>query len=222
MRTAFSCPAAGLALVALSLAAPELEAQRAPALEASCFRGRPAPECGSFWITEAGYYRRLGGSEVDRNLGDVTIAAPALDSHLSWEVGGMVNHGPIEAFGGTLLVGVDNAGARLAVKARYRRWLGRSSTLDFSGGPARAVARVPDTGGARFHTRAYGVTGDIALGWGDWAAVTVRAEALRVGDRTVGAVYGGARLGSYPAVGVTVAGALYVALLVAALSGADF
>lgn len=223
MRAALRSPILGLAFAAQSLCAAETNAQPTPAPAPWCFRGRPRPQCGSFWITEAGYYRQLAGTEVSRTYGDVEIPGPALDSHVSWELGGMVNRGRTEAFGGTLLVGVDDAGPRFALKARYRRWLGRGAgSLDFSGGPARATARVPYPGSAGFTARAYGVTGEIALDWHDWAAITVRGDVMRAGDRTVGAVYGGARVGSYPALGVTAAAALYVALIAAALSGLGF
>lgn len=86
-----------------------------------------------------------------------------------------------------------------------------------SAGVVKAVAAgsFPD-----FSREAYGGTTDMSVGWGDWIAGTARADLLRRRDgRIVNAVYGGVRLGSYPAVIATVAGAVVVGVMIAVIFG---
>jgi hypothetical protein len=169
-----------------------------------------------------GQYWRLGGSGFVESYPDASFHRNHLGSHLTWEIGAMANRGPAAALGATLLLGTDNRGTRLGVKGRYRRWFGsRGGTLDLSGGALKAVAAgsFPD-----FSRPSYGATADVSLGWGDWVAGTARADLLRRNDgQMVNAAYAGVRLGSYPAVVATVAGAVVVALAIAAfLGGGDF
>jgi hypothetical protein len=168
-----------------------------------CFRGRPTTVCRAFWVTEAGYYQRLVATGVKEVLPPAQRTLAHLNSHASWEIGGMVNRGQSRAVGATVLVGFDDLGHRLGVKGRYRRWLGgHERTLDLSGGVLRAYSTdsYPDLPAA-----AYGVTGDVSLGWGDRIAVTAQADLLRGrSGRAVSALYGGVRLGSHLAIGATV------------------
>jgi hypothetical protein len=70
--------------------------------------------------------------------------------------------------------------------------------------------------------QAFGITTDASLGWRDFGALTVRADVVRGGGRTASALYGGARLGSYPAVVATAAYAALIAAFIAAISGTDY
>jgi hypothetical protein len=184
-----------------------------------CFRGRPAPRCRSFWLTEVGVYARVAGTGFTSRITPEPSARHHLGTHVTWEVGGMANRGTDRAVGATLLLGAGlNDGVRVGFKGRYRRWLGSSgATLDLSAGPLRTEVQVPYP---RSAAPALGLTGDVTLGWKELAAVTVRGEVLRTNDhRTVAAVYGGGRLGSYPALVTTAAGAVVVAVLAAAVMG---
>jgi hypothetical protein len=191
-------------------------AQPAPDTVRACFAGRPLPECKTFWITEVGYYHRaFGGGSIQPVPADFAGRLD-LDNHFSWELGRMSNRSARTAVGGTFLVGGGGSGLRFGVKARYRRWLSKRSSLDLSGGALGVVTRSLYS---QPSARGYGITGDVALDWKDWAAITVRADAIRGEGRNATAVYTGVRLGSYPAIAATAAIAAYIALLFALLSG---
>lgn len=186
-------------------------AQAARDSAAFCFTGRPLPRCKTFLLTEFGRYWLMTGTEFSQQRDMYTFDLPDLDGHISWEIGAMSNLNPNSAAGGTILFGIDGNGGRLALKGRYRRWLGDQGMLDASAGALRASLRPHPN----LSAIGYGITGDVALGWRDLAALTVRAEALSSGDRTVGGVYGGVRLGSYPAIIATAALAALIALFIA-------
>lgn len=192
-------------------------AQRAPI----CFRGRPLPRCRAFFLTEASYLRRLVGTQRTYQQSrfdgaSYPISVRDLDQqHLSWEVGYMVNRGSQRAVGATLMMGTGDAGARVAAKGRYRYWIdGGDASVDLSLGVTRASVRSADFPGV---SRGTGLTADVALGVGDFAAFTARAELLRARSRTAGALHGGVRLGSYPAIGASILGGLFLAALVGGL-----
>ena len=172
-----------------------------------CFRGRPASVCRAFWVTEVGYYQRLASTAVTGVLPPAGSTLAHLNSHASWEIGGMVNRGRASAMGGTVLVGFDDLGHRLGAKGRYRRWLaGHDRVIDLSGGVLRAYSTdsYPDLPAA-----AYGATGDVSFGWGDWVGVSARVDLLRGRtSRVASAAYGGVRLGSYAAVAATTIAAI--------------
>ena len=192
--------ATGIAVVSLSVAALPVAgwAQTELPSPPTCFRGRPLPRCGAFWITEAGYHHRLSGTRLvqqDPNSG------ADLESHVSWELGRMRNRDSSSALGWTILIGVDaERKHRLGAKARFRRWLDPRGILDLSGGVLQASVRAPYPDA---RAMGYGLTGDAAVGWSNAGTVTVGAEALRSRRRNVAAVYGGVRLSAYPAVVAT-------------------
>jgi hypothetical protein len=191
-------------------------AQPAPDTARACFAGRPLPECTTFWITEVGYYHRaFGGGSIQPVPPDFPGRLD-LDNHFSWELGRMSNRSLRSAVGGTILIGGGGSGLRFGVKARYRRWLSERSALDLSAGALGVVTRLPYS---QPSPRGYGITGDVAVGWKDWAAINVRADAVRGEGRNAAAVYSGIRLGSYPAIIATAGVAAIVALLIALLSG---
>lgn len=192
-------------------------AQGASDTAAACFAGNPLPQCKTFWITEVGYYHRaFGGGSLQQSVPPGAYRRPDLYNHFAWELGRMSNRGPRAAVGGTLLIGGGGSGFRYGVKGRYRRWVGERSSLDVSAGPLGVVTRSQYS---EPRISGYGITGGVALGWKDWAAVTVNADAVRGQGRNAGALYGGVRLGSYPAIVATAGIAAYIGLLLVLLSG---
>jgi hypothetical protein len=97
-----------------------------------CFRGRPLPDCKSFWITESGAFFHLNSHKGDR-WNDRKVYE---NLYYTWEIGGMVNRNPKTAFGGTLYIGWDGYinDTRLGIKGRWRWWLSPHTGLDLSPG----------------------------------------------------------------------------------------
>lgn len=102
------------------------------ALGQRCFRGRPLPECKSFWITESGAFYHLNAHAGDR-WSDREIYE---NLYYTWEIGVMVNRSSRTAYGGTFYVGWDGYinDARLGFKGRWRWWLSPHTALDLSPG----------------------------------------------------------------------------------------
>lgn len=182
----------------------------------ACLATQPLPECRTFWLTEVGYYRPVIGTGSTQRNQTAGIGGPGLAKYYSWELGRMSNRSRRTAVGGTFLIGMEG---RFGLKGRYRRWMPNRGFVDVSAGALRAMIHLP---APQFDTPGYGITGDVALGWRDWAAITVRADALRGGGRTAGAVYGGVRLGSYPAIAATMAAAAVGAVIGASFAGTAF
>jgi hypothetical protein len=184
-----------VALLSLLAAAPSAVAAQV------CFRPRPAPACGSFWITEVSIERR-SGRLPGRALPDwVLLGGGAL--------GGMTNLSPHWAVGAAIVVvtrGWDSAGGERAngnfgVLLRARRWLGPSVGIDLSAGLWRLFDARPAVEAA---VEAEGV---VAL------AVGARGDRLWPGR---GEVYLGVRFSSYAAFA---AGAAAVLRALASLGG---
>jgi hypothetical protein len=182
-----------------SLALPgRAAAQEDEAPRFFCLMGRPQPTCERMLFAQFTYYPH------DNRFSE--LGAP-----LEWEVGALVNRGPEEAVGGTVVLGVDGSGVRTAVKARYRRWIGRYTALDAAGG--LAVAQRRWTPSAPDDRAAFGVTGDVTLGLTDWASVGIRADLLWSNGEPVSATYGAVRLGTLPGVVVSVLGYAFLRAL---------
>jgi hypothetical protein len=190
-----------------------------PALH--CWRGRPAPTCRTFVITEIGYYSSLLSTSVTE---PITPGFPttqrrkeAFTDHATFEIGVMQNHGPSSALGATLFIGGDGHGGRFGARARYRRWLsadGRS--LDVSTGII--AASLPRT------SRTAILTSDVALNFSDYGAIVAGVDLARTSGRPRAALSGGARLGSKPgliATGLTVLVGLALVLALTSLYGAE-
>lgn len=95
-----------------------------PADAKMCYRGRPAPECDSFWIAEYG-------------LGTQLKKGPL--SEVGWttsEIGVMFNVSPRYAVGATTYIpyNFERENLRLGAKFRFRRWLDRDWSLNLSSG----------------------------------------------------------------------------------------
>ena len=217
-----------LALVALCWVSPlQLAAQDSTRVPTKlCYRGRPAPKCQRFVVTEVGYYARVASTGQTFTLSSPNGDGPPttysytnrdMGSQLTWEAGMMANRGPRAALGATLLLGAGTGGGNVGLKGRYRRWLTPDGmALDVGAG---VISGSAYSAGARDVTGT-GLTGDVALNAADYGAVVLRVDMLRVDGRNTSAIFGGVRLGSRPALLGTGALAVGFGLLLLALSGA--
>ena len=181
-----------------------------------CWRGKPEPFCGSFWITEVSgeysyattqtHYRFDYGTYVNE------YSRPDVSSQLLFTVGPMFNTGPTRALGGTLSVGFVNDGSRLALEARRRYWTSAGSGVDFSAGILRAaVPALPN----QYEQAQYGATAGFYVVSGDLIHVNAHADVLLTGGRVrAGGTVGGG-FGSYAATAATLlAGALVLVAII--------
>jgi hypothetical protein len=145
-----------LTVAALSLTPAEAAAQ-------VCFRGRPAPACRSFLVSEF-----LVGAKFRETRYTETAWVG------NWEAGLLVNLAGRSAVGGSVLGAITGAGNRLAFKGRYRYWLAPSLALDL--GPGVVVVASP--GGAEGDLDGPGFTGHAGVMWKDIAGVSLLYEAV--------------------------------------------
>ena len=96
-------------------------------------RGRPLPEVRSFVVTEVGGWWLL----------DEDAVSGGNDAAVACDVGWLRNLDERNALGGVVFSEVGGF-ARLGVKARYRRWLSRTLSVDFS--PGLVLANKDDSG----------------------------------------------------------------------------
>ena len=179
-----------------------------------CFRGRPPPDCNSFWITEVGYSALLT-SDDNRQLGS---------HYVSGELGLMFNSGGHMAYGFTAFVGgLGGTGSigpatRGGVRARVRRWLSAGTAIDLSAGPMY-------TG-----TGKIGLSSQVGLSFSDKFLLVAQLEhvsKVRYRDyyRQVQStasptdVYLGIRFGSKPAAIALLAAGVFLGLGAAATAG---
>jgi len=127
-----------------------------------CFRGRPAPHCESYLVTEFALAHRFHTSWSE---------SPWV---LQWELGALVNRGDHAALGGSVTVGGTDP-LRVGVKARFRYWLGSKAALDIAPGI------LLHTSGAT----GLGFTGHVAVSYGDWFGAGLQLETLP-GSRPLG------------------------------------
>lgn len=187
-----------LLLPALLLAAlaPAPAAAQGPPYSRS---GRPSPECETFPVATLNYYpgsRTTSEAEIPWRL-------------VEWELGWMTNRGPDHAVGASLALGTGETGFHLAVKGRYRRWLGSELALDADAG--LLLAQHPPR--AYPHETLAGVTAGAALGLTDWISLGVQGRVLwgaSDGQPVTGAEVG-VRLGTLPGAVATVLGAAWLA-----------
>jgi hypothetical protein len=170
-----------------------------------CWTGRPAESCRTFLVAEGNLYTPVAGTTYVRaGFDGERTRERHLATHVAWEVGAMRNVGPRDAVGAAVLLGLDGNGERLALKGRYRRWLGPRAAVDAAAGVlyARRARAEPDFAG-NVHVPGAGVTADVSLGLTDWAGVSVRGDVLFDKDRRSSALYGGLKLGTRPAAAAT-------------------
>lgn len=221
---------AGTVLASIVLAAGAASAQGEAPREAAeaggprsfCWTGRPAESCRTFLVAEGNFYAPVAGTTYRRAgfPGEFTRERH-LATHVAWEVGAMRNVGPRDAVGAAVLLGVDGNGERLALKGRYRRWLGPRAAVDAAAGVlyARRAAPYPDVAG-NVHVPGAGITADVSLGLTDWAGVSVRGDLLFDEEQRSSALYGGLKLGTRPAAAATVAPLLFGVALAVLMGGA--
>ncbi|HYR06139.1 MAG TPA: hypothetical protein VEQ60_00120 [Longimicrobium sp.] len=193
-----SCAATLACALSLALPARAVAQENAEEPRAFCKVGRPQPSCDRMLFAQFTYYPRIP-------------ADSDLESPYEWEIGALVNRGSAQAVGATLVLGNDGNGVRTAVKARYRRWLGRYAAFDAAGGLALARRTWAPTPAA--DRTAVGVTSDVALGLTDWVSVGVRGDLLwsDLDGAPAGNTYGTVRVGTRPGVVVSILGLALVA-----------
>jgi hypothetical protein len=185
-----------------------------------CWRGKPAPECSTFWITEVGFDAVFLSSEqsVVESAGPGYTATYTLrdfGSRVAWTIGPMFNAGPLRAVGGTVSFSPFNQGYRAALEARKRWWTSESSSLDLTAGALRMdMPRV----NARIETD-YGVTGSVMVVGGDLINLNTRADLLFVGSHPRFGASVGIGVGSYAAVATTVGLAVLIAIAITQFHG---
>jgi len=147
---------------ALVLAVPASAAE--PEKHGVCWRGKPAPECQGFVITDFGLLRRL----------DEDPTGGIDDFHVSLDVGYARNVSAKAAVGGTIYLGTGSDHARVGVRGRYRRWLSRDWAVDAS--PGLLVYGSED---GAYECQAPGIIVGVTIGWKDLVGWTVEGEHSR-------------------------------------------
>jgi hypothetical protein len=205
------------------LGATALEAQETELSESEtfCIAGRPLPSCQSFLVATGGKYPRIGGSSYGRefevNGKTIRLEFPEMYNHFDVEIGVLANRSPETALGAALSVGYST-GLRVALNARYRRWLGRYAALEAGVGVLRAPVHLEARTDNRIdYSYGYGVTGDVTLGLTDWISLSGRGDIVWSAGEPVHALYGGVRLGSLP----TLFTGIVAAVGLAAVGGAS-
>jgi len=177
------------------------------ATKADCFRGKPLPQCQSFWITEIGLGFKLNRQQDNQYE----------TTRLSVDFGLMKNVSPRDAWGGTLFASTEDERAQMGLRLRYRRWLSATSALDLSPG-----LLLIGGGGIDYP----GFIGSASLSLWDWIVFSLQIEMVKQRggwysftgwepasvSRT--SFYAGASLGSYGGIVGTV-GFMVLILLVA-------
>lgn len=188
--------------IALIAAAGRVRAQSAGArgdttTSRECWRGRPAPVCDSFFLTEFGVARVLTSSTTHFDIdygqagGVVHNSEPDFGNRFQFTIGPMFNRGPRRAIGGTVSFSAVQNGFRAAVEGRHRWWGPAGTSLDLSTGALRID--LPSVSATARRTE-YGVTTGVHLVSNDLVNATGRA------DITVG--HGGPHVGMSAGFGV--------------------
>jgi len=92
------------------------------------FRFHPGPrsQCGTFALTELAVLRRFGN--------DDRVVQSSERYYGSFDLGLEHNVSDATALGGSVFVGGDNARGQFGVRARVRRWLSKSASVDLAPG----------------------------------------------------------------------------------------
>ena len=201
-------------LILVVMAACPATAGAAENEHAICWRGKPAPECRGFVVTDFGLQRRLDD--------DPTGSTDPF--HASLDVGYAHNTSAHDAFGGTIYLGTGVDHARVGVRGRFRRWLSREFAIDIS--PGVLIYGSEDNG---YDYKAPGALVTAGIGWKDLVGFTLEAEHARYEDPAQGlnrparvsdtTWRAGLKLGSAPGVIGTIAIVALFAAAVAAGAG---
>lgn len=201
-----------------------------PTPRAFCREGRPANECRMFLLVEGRFFHVLAGSRYPFRVAPEFLRPDTVERHMelsgyvAYEAGVLVNTDPDRAIGATFLLGGDESGRRVAVKGRYRRWIGRTAAWDLGVGVLSSARRVPAGGGEPGHgyVPAVGLIGDVSVGLTDGVGIGVQGDLLFSSGRDPAtALSAGAQLGGKPTRIVTAAARAYVAavLVVTGIGG---
>lgn len=175
------------------------------------FRGRPLPECRTFFLTEFGFRMQLAGTHL--------YSGEETPSYLTqWEFGLMKNMNPKYALGGTLfaMLTEDAAEFHFGFAPRLRRWLNPNFSLDFSPGVVFASTNHA------FHGP--GLSAGLRIGYKDYVALMASLEVMKkdtwmgapngaTEEKTYKAFYLGAMAQSKPAVVAALATTAAVAVI---------
>jgi len=140
------------------------------AYEAPALRGRPLPWDRGFPIVQGGVL----GALTDANRysdGEEGVAIA--------DFGYMGNVSTKTAVGGTFSLVGNQDYLRIALKPRVRRWMTRTTSIDFAVG---AFTCVDDTTGDVDHS-GIGFTGETSLNFGDFVSITSLIEVSNVDER---------------------------------------
>jgi hypothetical protein len=129
-----------------------------------CFHGGPADRCAWFTLTESGVQYRLS----DVLPGDERLL-------YGFTLGLMVNRADRSALGGEAFAGVEGD-VRGGVAVRWRRWLGRSSSLDLAAG----VHLVGDASSGHVHPGSPMLQATLIAG--DRIGASARLDVLRLSN----------------------------------------
>lgn len=213
-----------LAVLAASAAACGATALPAQAREAGtetfCIAGRPLPSCRYFLVATGSYYPRMAGSSYARDFDvegrTVRLEHPKMED----QIGVLANGSAGNALGAALSAGLDeDTGLRVALKGRYRRWLGRYAAFDAGAGVLRAQVEREQTAGPIESSYGYGVTGDVTFGLTDWVSLSGRGDIVWSEGEPVHALYGGVRLGPLPTLFTGIAAAVVFAAVADQIGG---
>jgi len=180
--------------------------------KAGCFRGKPSPQCQSFWITEIGLGFRLNNQQYDQYG----------TARLYVDFGYMKNVSPRDAWGGTLFASTEDERAQMGLRLRYRRWLSSKSALDLSPG-------LLLIGGGNIDYP--GFIGSASLSLWDWIVFSLQIEMVKQrggwysftgwepasASRT--SYYAGVSLGSYGGIAGTVGVIVLIGIIAVTWTG---
>jgi hypothetical protein len=161
-----------------------------------CWRGRPLPQCDSFWISEVGVDFVVTTPRERASLGTQTKKVDNFGTGAVLTVGPMFNTGPLRAWGGTLSLSTVSNGAGGALEVRRRWWTPEGSSFDLTFGPlATPIGRA-----GRNSAVEYGLTSAGYLVGGDVVNLRGRVDLVLTGRHPILGTSIGAGLGSRPAV----------------------
>jgi len=217
MRRALS----GAAAITLLAMAPTAAAAQE---QIGCFRGKPLPDCKTFWIVEMQGVVPMVQSTRTVSSGsgsdNYTYQVEAFDNAVEWNVGHMVNVGDRWAVGGVVTVGSGGRDVLTGLRMRGRRWLKEDLSLELEAGVLSSEAAYNSQ--SRFN----GWTSDLRLNIRDQGSFFVRYDGVSVPAALYpyndyfdpgGVHHGfsfGASAGSVPAlVGTGALGILYAVLI---------
>ncbi len=199
------------------------QASPPPEPRAVCREARPASECRVFLVVEGRLYPIMAGSRYPYQDFPVGGRPGPVEQHmelagyLAYEVGAMMNTASNRAVGATVQLGGDETGRRVAVKGRYRRWLGRAAAWDVGAGVVATRQRVPGPAGepGNEYVPAVGLAAEVSLGLTEWVGIGVEGDLLfsSGGRDPATGLYAGVKLGGTLTRIVTAAGVIIGAVL---------